>query len=230
MLQTTTEVTTAATMTEVTTAATEMAHPDIGSALDSIRNEKVGMEETGDVRFSADVLLESGMRTPPGTSESHSNLRGIPGHLSSELQQKKSAGHRKVPSSGSAFSNSRLAAVYGADSDNLMPQATDLGSMVGSASGFEPSRRGSDIDGTSYAGGDYAAQLEDLKIKTMYNLVEDITIDVQGESMEKKLLFLSNKQARKFNFENMGKLMEAMDIGQPKLVINLLGTSSPYAL
>jgi hypothetical protein len=40
----------------------------------------------------------------------------------------------------------------------------------------------------------------------------------------KKLLFLTNRQAQKFNFDNVSKLLLAMEIQQPKLLINLFGS------
>jgi hypothetical protein len=161
------------------------ASPDIGSALHSIRNEKVDMEKhPGDVRFTPDLFMHEtdlmpgpGLDpgTPPDTYESQPDLRGIPGHLEPTID----ATFEPRVTSGSnrqAFgSGRRLAAVYGADSDEHAIQPTDLGSVVGGAastSGFQPSRLGSDIDGRSEMGMSYAgygadlgAQLEDLKIK-----------------------------------------------------------------
>jgi hypothetical protein len=69
-----------------------------------------------------------------------------------------------------------------------------------------------------------ATELEDIKIKTMYNLVEDVTVDIGGEAIDKKLLFLTNRQAQKFNFDSISKLLLAMEIQPPKLLINLFGS------
>jgi hypothetical protein len=65
-------------------------------------------------------------------------------------------------------------------------------------------------------------QLEDLQIRTIFSLVEDIELDIGGQTAQKKLLFLTNKQARKFDFSNISKVLQAMDVSpMPQLVINL---------
>jgi hypothetical protein len=65
-------------------------------------------------------------------------------------------------------------------------------------------------------------QLEDLQIRTIFSLVEDIELDLGGQTAQKKLLFLTNKQARKFDFSNITKVLQAMDVSpMPQLVINL---------
>ena len=69
---------------------------------------------------------------------------------------------------------------------------------------------------------DTQSQLEKLQIQTVFGLVEPVWVTSGGDAA-KKLLFLTNKQATDFDFENMGKLMSAMDIPEPKLVINLIG-------
>jgi hypothetical protein len=74
-------------------------------------------------------------------------------------------------------------------------------------------------------------QLEDLQVSTVYTLVEHINTeaDIKRETLT-KLLFLTNKQGKKFDFTNsMPKLLSALDLdGQranaPQLVINLLGS------
>jgi hypothetical protein len=55
-------------------------------------------------------------------------------------------------------------------------------------------------------------QLEDLQIKTIFSLVEHLDIEVGGLASEKKLLFLTNNQARKFDFTNIERVLQAMDI------------------
>jgi hypothetical protein len=54
--------------------------------------------------------------------------------------------------------------------------------------------------------------LQKIKIKTMYDLVEDITIEVEGRTMQKKLIFLTSRQAQQFEFSNMVKVLSILDI------------------
>jgi hypothetical protein len=55
-------------------------------------------------------------------------------------------------------------------------------------------------------------------------LVENVSFNFEGgQSEDNSLLFLTNKQATDFDFGNMARLMDAMDIPEPKLVINLIG-------
>jgi hypothetical protein len=66
-------------------------------------------------------------------------------------------------------------------------------------------------------------ELEDLQIRTIFSLVEDLEIEVGSKTMQKKLLFITNKQARKFDFTNISQVLTAMDITPaPQLVINLM--------
>ena len=67
-------------------------------------------------------------------------------------------------------------------------------------------------------------QLEDLQVTTVSGLVERAYIDIAGQSVEKKLLFLNVKQARKFDISSLPKVLTAMDIPSPKLVITIFGS------
>jgi hypothetical protein len=70
---------------------------------------------------------------------------------------------------------------------------------------------------------DTKKQLEELQIRTIFSLVEPLEIEIDSKTMQKKLLFITNKQARKFDFTNMSYLLQAMDITpRPQLVINLI--------
>ena len=73
---------------------------------------------------------------------------------------------------------------------------------------------------------DAQQQLEELQIRTIYSLVEAPVVEISGETRAKKLLFLSNKQARQFDFAHIDRLLHAMEIPEPKLII-LLGSSLP---
>ena len=61
-------------------------------------------------------------------------------------------------------------------------------------------------------------QLEMIKAKTMFNMIEPI------DGGAKRLLFLSNSQATLLASDeaHLAKLLEALDVGKPQLVINLL--------
>jgi hypothetical protein len=69
--------------------------------------------------------------------------------------------------------------------------------------------------------------LEDLQIQTIYSLVEPTPVEVNGNSMMPKLLFLTNHQCRQLDLSNLEKFTQAMDINPPpKLVINLLPSNA----
>ena len=67
-------------------------------------------------------------------------------------------------------------------------------------------------------------QLEDLQMTTISGLVESVRIDVEGQSMEKKLLVLSTKQAMRFDMGSLPKVLSAMDVTPPKLVISVFAS------
>jgi len=63
--------------------------------------------------------------------------------------------------------------------------------------------------------------LEDLQIRTIYSLLEQVP--VSGNDELAKVLFLTNSQAKKLDLSNMDNFIGAMDISpKPKLVINFL--------
>ncbi|CAE7203582.1 unnamed protein product [Symbiodinium sp. CCMP2592] len=65
------------------------------------------------------------------------------------------------------------------------------------------------------------ADLQEIKAKTMYRMVEDITL---GSGSRHKVLYLSNKQARLLAHTpgSMKRVLEAFEIPTPKLVIRLI--------
>jgi hypothetical protein len=67
-------------------------------------------------------------------------------------------------------------------------------------------------------------KFEDLQVKSISGLVEHVSIEIDGFSVDKKLLYLSEKQARQFDTGELPKLFSAMDIVRPKLLINLLSS------
>eukprot|EP01046_Picozoa_sp_COSAG06_P048704 COSAG06_NODE_7334_length_2542_cov_1.848138_2_plen_305_part_00 len=70
-------------------------------------------------------------------------------------------------------------------------------------------------------------QLEDLRVKSVYGLVEFLTIEVDNEPRQTSMMFLSNQQASSFPLDDLTKLLSAMNInapgtpGGPNLIINL---------
>jgi hypothetical protein len=67
-----------------------------------------------------------------------------------------------------------------------------------------------------------AEALEDIKLKTMFKLVEDIEISIDGRRISKKLLYLSNKQAASFGLNSMQKVFSSLELKRPNFVIKLL--------
>ncbi len=61
-----------------------------------------------------------------------------------------------------------------------------------------------------------------IVVQTMYRMVEDITVEVQGNSIKKKFLYLTNAQAAMLNRTTIEKCIQALDVGDPKCVIRLL--------
>jgi hypothetical protein len=64
--------------------------------------------------------------------------------------------------------------------------------------------------------------VDEMKIQTMYKMVEDVCARIQGKEVQKKILYLTNKQANLFNEQAMQRCIQALDIGDPKFVIKLL--------
>jgi hypothetical protein len=71
---------------------------------------------------------------------------------------------------------------------------------------------------------DTERQLEDLQVRTVFSLVEAIPVELDGSQVTKRLLYLTNSQTRKFPFGDMQKVLQAMEVTQPKLIINLFGS------
>jgi hypothetical protein len=67
---------------------------------------------------------------------------------------------------------------------------------------------------------------DEMKIQTMYKMVEDVTVDIMGKQVQKKVLYLTNKQAALFDDEAMARCIQALDIGEPKFVIKLCASIS----
>ena len=63
--------------------------------------------------------------------------------------------------------------------------------------------------------------VDEMKIQTMYKMVDDVTVNVNGKQVSKKILYLTNKQAAFFDEQAMQRCIQALDIGEPKFVIKL---------
>lgn len=62
--------------------------------------------------------------------------------------------------------------------------------------------------------------IDEMKVQTMYKMIEEITIKTDlGHKVMKKLLYLTNEQALMFDEKAVSKLLEELDIGDPKFVI-----------
>ena len=62
--------------------------------------------------------------------------------------------------------------------------------------------------------------IDEMKVQTMYKMIEEITIKTDlGHKVMKKLLYLTNEQALMFDEKAVSKLLEEVDIGDPKFVI-----------
>lgn len=70
--------------------------------------------------------------------------------------------------------------------------------------------------------GEEGSTFDEMKIQTMYKMVEDIHVSVKGKDVVKKVLYLTNKQASLFDEKAMEKCIQALDLGEPKFVIILI--------
>jgi hypothetical protein len=65
----------------------------------------------------------------------------------------------------------------------------------------------------------------DLKVQTMYNMVHLAHVD--KKRMDKKVLYLTNKQAETLNANALLRCIDALDLGHPKFIICLLPSLGP---
>jgi ankyrin repeat protein len=59
---------------------------------------------------------------------------------------------------------------------------------------------------------DENVDVDEMKIQTMFKMVEDCRIHVQGRELTKKVLYLTNKQALMFDEQTIGKAIEVFEI------------------
>ncbi len=67
------------------------------------------------------------------------------------------------------------------------------------------------------------SELDEIKLKTMYRMVEDVMVITDGQPVMKKLLYLSDNQAAALStVDSMGKVFGALELRKPSFVIKLL--------
>ena len=75
-----------------------------------------------------------------------------------------------------------------------------------------------------------AQNVDEMKIQTMYKMVEEVHVSVQGMQVNKKVLYLTNKQACLFDEDAMKRCIQALDLGDPKFVIRLLPSLGNFSI
>ena len=64
--------------------------------------------------------------------------------------------------------------------------------------------------------------IDEMKVQTMFKMVEDVTISLDGRMFDKKLLYLTNKQCSMFDETGILRCIQALDLGEPKCIIRLM--------
>eukprot|EP01036_Dinobryon_divergens_P034386 gene34386-44420_t len=78
------------------------------------------------------------------------------------------------------------------------------------------------VNATSVVGTQqHDATVDEMKIQTMYKMVDDIRVSVQGQNVSKKVLYLTNNQAALFDDAAMELCIQTLDFGEPKYIIRL---------
>lgn len=85
-------------------------------------------------------------------------------------------------------------------------------------------RRGSEVEQALAELDTLRSTHEDLQVQTITGLIEEVKVDLGGQQTTKKMLFMTNAQARKFDMSSQAKVLTAMDVAPPRLVITLLGS------
>ena len=66
--------------------------------------------------------------------------------------------------------------------------------------------------------------LDEMKVQLMHNMVENVHIKWEGTEVNKKILYLTNRQASLVDSVSMKRCIDSLDIGNPKFVIILNGS------
>ena len=77
-------------------------------------------------------------------------------------------------------------------------------------------------DGPHHDRSHHDSSVDEMKIQTMYKMVEDIVVTKDGGTSEIKFLYLTNKQASMFDQENISKCLQALELRDPKCVIRIM--------
>ena len=65
-------------------------------------------------------------------------------------------------------------------------------------------------------------EIEGLRLKSALDVVRKVHISVLGNSFQVRVLYLTDKQAEKFEPDTLPRVLAAMEIPKPKLVIKLV--------
>ena len=66
-----------------------------------------------------------------------------------------------------------------------------------------------------------------MPAQTMYKMVDDVDASISSQETRKRVMYLTNKQASLFDSVAMGRCIQALDLGKPKLVIKLMTAMGP---
>ena len=172
--------------------------------------------------------------TPQGSPRTLATLNGKVGHA-------KGTPHEALPKTQGSFKGLKKkkksvtvedekedAASVRSDHSKLFSKAMDMSLLSNKSDARAPHKDDKDETGSMASSfketeiDDTKKQLEELQMRTVWSLVEDIELESDGMVVNKKLLFVTNKQARMFDLSNIGRFMQAFEISpRPKLVINL---------
>eukprot|EP01045_Picozoa_sp_COSAG04_P015628 COSAG04_NODE_1248_length_7581_cov_24.589453_1_plen_386_part_10 len=67
-------------------------------------------------------------------------------------------------------------------------------------------------------------ELATIRVRTMFGLVEELRVAAGATDSHTHLLYLTNMQAQLFKAETVPKMLQAFELPQPSLVINLMGS------
>jgi hypothetical protein len=79
----------------------------------------------------------------------------------------------------------------------------------------------SEVDSESLSNKD-ENELATIRVRTMYNLVEELQVSAGATDALTRLLYLTNMQAQLFKAETVPKMLQAFEVKQASLVINLM--------
>lgn len=142
---------------------------------------------------------------------------------------------RQISSKGSSTGAAEPATVTSSDLDQIPSPATPKGILASAAKSVPSAASIADEDTLYAAARDNmkmreAQNVDEMKIQTMYKMVEEVLVTVQGMQVTKQVLYLTNKQACLFDEAAMMRCIQALDLGDPKFVIRLLPSLSNFSV